>query len=178
MAGTKDAVKPKFKVKWTKKDKSTYSISAKDYEALYKFFEAKNKKKEEWGKFSVTTPQISFKPPKGNPITEVLLKIGHTTTMPKWAKYSKASKGAKKAWDAMYKALETHEERHRLILLEEVAKFAAKIETSENLDTKGLKKLLTAFSPDVEKAQKKYDDATGHGQKEGVFLPAPDKVDK
>lgn len=178
MAGTKDAVKPTLKVKWTKKDKATYTISAKDYEGLYKFFEAKNKKKEEWGKFSVTTPAVSFKPPKGNPITEVVLKIGHTTTLPKWPKYSKVSKDAQKAWDAMYKALEKHEERHRLILLEQVAKFAAKVEAKENLDIKGLQKLLKDFSPDVEKAQKKYDDATSHGEKEGVFLPAPDKVAK
>jgi hypothetical protein len=36
--------------------------------------------------------------------------------------------------------------------------------------------MLDQFSKDVFAAQKLYDDKTGHGEKEGVFLPAPDKV--
>jgi len=32
------------------------------------------------------------------------------------------------------------------------------------------------FSKDVKTAQDLYDGKTGHGEKEGVFLPAPDQV--
>jgi Bacterial protein of unknown function (DUF922) len=165
--------KPSFKVEWTKKDSATYTVQG-SYDDVYKFYEKRNASKEEWGKFSVTKPNIAFKPNKG-PITEVVLKIGYTITMPKWSGYNDAKKSCKEAWDKMFSSLEKHEDGHRLILLEEVAIFGEKVTSQTDLDQKKLAELLKDFSPSIDKAQKKFDDATDHGAKKGVFLPAPDQ---
>jgi predicted secreted Zn-dependent protease len=117
---------------------------------------------------------VAFKPNKG-PIQEVVLKLGYTITMPKWSGYNDAKKPCKEAWDKMFSSLEKHEEGHRLILLEEAAIFGEKVTSQKDLDTKKLAELLKDFSPSVDKAQKKYDDATESGAKKGVFLPAPDQ---
>ena len=45
-----------------------------------------------------------------------------------------------------------------------------------DLTRKVLKPMLDQFSKDVKTAQDLYDGKTGHGEKEGVFLPAPDQV--
>ena len=52
-------------------------MPGKTYEDVYKFFKGKNDKKEEWGKFSPTTPKLGFTPRKGEPITEVSVTLGH-----------------------------------------------------------------------------------------------------
>ena len=74
------------------------------------------------------------------------------------------------------KALEKHEDNHRLILLEQCAIFGEKVSAEKDLTLKKLSELFAQFPKDVKAAQDKYDDATMHGEKEGVFLPAPDKV--
>lgn len=165
--------KPSFKVEWTKKDSATYTVKG-SYEEVYKFYEKRNASKEEWGKFSTTKPQLSFKPTKGT-IEEVVLKIGYTITMPKWSGYNDAKKSCKEAWDKMFSSLEKHEDGHRSILEEEVKSFGEKVKSQTNLDQKKLGELLKEFSPSVNKAQKKFDDSTGSGAKKGVFLPAPDQ---
>lgn len=166
----------KFSVNWTKKAKATETVPGKTYEEMFKFFQKKNAAGEEWGKFSPTKPNLSFKPSKGEPVTEVVLDIGYTITLPAWAGLSSASKPAKEAWDKMIKKLEKHEDNHRLILLEEVAKFGHEIEHETELTMKRLKELFGAFPKNVKAAQDKYDGASGGGVKEGVFLPAPDQV--
>ena len=170
-----DDVQPKFKIEWTEKKNTTYTVPGKTYADVFKFFQKKNAAKEEWGKFSHARPGLSFKPAKGEPITDVVLKVGYTITMPKWPKVKTAPKGCQEAWKKMIKALETHEDRHRLILLEECAKFGHEIAHQTNLTKKKLSELFSKFAPDVKKAQDKYDTATKNGEKEGVFLPAPDK---
>jgi predicted secreted Zn-dependent protease len=82
----------------------------------------------------------------------------------------------KAAWDKMMTALAKHEDNHRLILLEEAAKFCAKVSAKTDVTRKVLQPMLDQFSKDIETAQALYDGKTGHGEKEGVFLPAPDKV--
>ncbi len=166
----------KFSVNWSKKAEATETVPGKTYDEMFKFFQKKNDAGEEWGKFSPTKPGLSFKPAKGEPITDVVLDIGFTITLPSWAGASKATAAGKEAWDKMLEVLERHEDNHRLILLEEVAKFGNKITAEDALTPKKLQALFGQFPKDVKAAQDKYDGATTHGQKEGVFLPAPDKV--
>ncbi len=45
-----------------------------------------------------------------------------------------------------------------------------------DLTLKKLSELFKKFPGDVTTAQEKYDSSSAHGEKEGVFLPAPDKV--
>lgn len=169
-------VQATFKINWTKKGKASETVPGKSYEDMFKFFQKKNAAKQEWGKFSTERPKLSFKPAKGEPLTEVVLDIGYTITLPSWGGASSASKAGKEAWEKMMKALEKHEDNHRLILLEQCAIFGEKIAAEKDLTLKKLGELFAQFPKDVKAAQDKYDDATGHGEKEGVFLPAPDKV--
>ena len=75
-------VKPKFKVEWTTKDDKTTSVPGSTYEEMFKYFEKKNGAGEEWAKFHHERPDLSFKPGKGEPITEVTLEVGYVITMP------------------------------------------------------------------------------------------------
>ena len=168
-------VTPRFKAEWTKKDKKTYSVSGNTYEDAFKFFAKKNASKEEWAAFAHERPGLSFLPAKGEPITDVTLKVGYTITMPSWSKANSLGKNRKAAWDKMMTALAKHEENHRVILLEQSALFGEKITNETDLSLKKLAELFKTFPADVKAAQDKYDASSGHGEKEGVFLPAPDK---
>jgi hypothetical protein len=169
-------VKPKFKIEWTKKDNKTASVPGSTYEEMFKYFEKKNASNEEWAKFHHERPDLSFKPAKGEPITEVTLKVGYVITMPSWSKASSLNKKGKAAWDKMMAALEKHEDNHRQILEKQSDLFGEKITAETDLTLKKLAELFKKFPADVTAAQDKYDSATSHGEKEGVFLPAPDKV--
>lgn len=168
-------VKPSFAIEWTKQDRKTSAVPGATYEEVFKFFEKKNAAKQEWATFSPERPDLSFKPGKGEPITDVVLKVGFTITMPAWAKSGSLGKNRKAAWDKMLAALTKHEENHRLILLEQSLIFGDKITAENNLGLERLRELFKPFSADVKAAQDKYDGSSGHGVKEGVFLPAPDK---
>jgi hypothetical protein len=63
-------------------------VPGNSYEEMFKFFEKKNAAGEEWAKFHHELPDLSFKPAKGEPITEVTLNVGYVITMPSWAKAS------------------------------------------------------------------------------------------
>jgi hypothetical protein len=171
------AVSPKCQVKWSKTGSTTEKISAKTYDDLFKVFQKKNAAKEEWGRFSMVPkkPAIAFKPNDGGPITDVVLTWGYETMLPKWDA-PKNNPKAKAAWDTMIKALEKHEEKHRLFMLEQVAMFSEKVINSQDLSKAQLATLLGEMTAGITKAQKEFDDRTANGEKEGVFLPAPDKV--
>jgi len=168
-------VKPKFSIKWTQKGSATYPVPGNTYEDAFNFFAKKNAAKEEWGKFSPTVPNLSFKGTKGGPITEVELNIGYTITMPNWPKANSAGKSCQAAWGKMIAALKKHEEKHRSILEDECEKFGKLVEAKTDLDQKTLKPLLDKFTASVRAAQSAYDSQTKRGENEGVFLPAPDK---
>ncbi len=165
----------KFKVEWTKKDRKTYSVPGATYENAFKFFARKNAAHEEWAVFAPERPGLSFLPARGAPITEVVLRLGFTITMPSWSNASSLGRNRKAAWDKMIAALAKHEENHRLILIEQGLVFGEKVTKATDLDPKKLADLFKRFPADVKAAQDRYDAATGHGAKEGVFLPAPDK---
>ena len=169
-------VTPNCKIKWTKKGAATYSVPGSTYEDAFAFFSKRNAEKKEWAIFHHEKPAVDLLPNKGEPITDVILKIGFVITMPSWSKAGSLGPKAKAAWDKMMTVLAKHEENHRLIFLEEAAKFCEKVSAKTDLTRKVLKPMLDQFSKDVKAAQDLYDGKTGHGEKEGVFLPAPDQV--
>jgi len=169
-------VTPKFKIEWTKKGKATYSVPGSSYEDAFAFFAKRNAARKEWAIFDHEIPRVALKPDKREPITDVVLQIGFVITMPSWPKSSALGPKRKAAWDKMMTVLAKHEENHRLIFLEEAAKFGEKVTAKVDLTRAVLKPMLTQFSKDVKTAQDLYDSKTGHGEKEGVFLPAPDKL--
>jgi predicted secreted Zn-dependent protease len=172
MAGTK----PKFTIKWTKRDNKTWPVPGKTYEEMFKFFEKKNAAKEEWAKFHHERPSLSVEPDKSDPITDVTLMVGYTIVMPEWSKATSIGKNRKAAWDKMIAALKAHEGQHRKILEDQAQSFGATITSETDLSHTRLTELFNKFAPNLDKAQKAYDATSWHGVKEGVSLPAPDKV--
>ena len=96
--------------------------------------------------------------------------------MPAWSKASALGKNGKDAWDKMMAALDKHEDTHRRILEQQSGLFGDAIERETDLTVKKLVDMFKQFPADVKSAQDDYDSKTSHGEKEGVFLPAPDKV--
>jgi predicted secreted Zn-dependent protease len=143
---------------------------------MFKFFQAKNARREEWGKFHPERITMSAKLDRGEPITEVTLTVGYTITLPAWSKASSLGKKGKAAWDAMMAALKKHEDTHADIFEDQVNKFGAAITSQTDLTNRKLSDLFKNFPAAVKSAQDGYDSRTAHGEKEGVFLPAPDKV--
>jgi hypothetical protein len=174
MAGTK----PKFKLVWTKKDNKSETVSAATYQDVYDFFKKKNAAKQEWGRFHPEGMQVVGDPARGEPILGVTLKIGYTIFMPTWAKRNAATKKEQAAWDAMLGVLAKHEDSHRIIMEKQISAFQSAVEAETDLSNKKLGELVKQFTKDLEAAQDDYDTKSGHGVKEGVFLPAPDEVNK
>lgn len=172
----RNGVTPKFSIKWSKTDNKTAAVPGNTYEDMFKFFEKKNTAKQEWALFQHERPALSFKPAKGDPITEVTLTVGYTITMPAWSKAGSLGKKAKDAWDKMMAALQKHEDQHRQILEDQAKSFGTQITSQTDLSQKNLADLFKDFPGDVKKAQDAYDSKTAHGKNEGVFLPAPDAV--
>mgnify|MGYP003895984209 CR=1 FL=1 len=115
----------------------------------------------------INVPQILC---NKDPVETVKISAAPVIYMPKWADYSKAEKDAKDSFDNMYKVLAKHEKNHYYILLEQVAMFQKLLNGLDELSAKDAKTKWKVFQADHKKAQKKYDDATDHGIKEGVML--------
>ena len=140
-----------------------YSVKGKDLDALFAALEAR----EFWGRF-VANEKIDWG--TKDPVATVKITAAPVIYMPKWTDYSKADKDSKDSFDNMYKVLAKHEKRHYYILLEQVAMFQKLLNGLDELSAKDAKTKSKTFLADLKKAQKKYDDATDHGIKEGVAL--------
>ena len=140
-----------------------YSVKGKNLDALFAALEAR----EFWGRF-VANEKINWG--SKDPVETIKISAAPVIYMPKWADYSKAEKDAKDSFDNMYKVLAKHEKNHYYILLEQVAMFQKLLNGLDELSAKDAKTKWKDFQADHKKAQKKYDDATDHGIKEGVAL--------
>ncbi|MFG0307244.1 MAG: DUF922 domain-containing protein [Phycisphaerales bacterium JB040] len=156
----------KVKIKWgAKKTTKSIKIDAKTLEGALD----KLSRLPEWGKFE---GQIGYqyKADKNKRVTEVTLKPSYEIKMPVWTKYGAASKESKKEWDRMYKALAKHEDGHRLIHLEALAKINAWLTGAEGLSVNEFKSTFEKMMKDGQKNQDKFDSSTDHGAKKGVHL--------
>ncbi|MGR3723499.1 DUF922 domain-containing protein [Abyssibius alkaniclasticus] len=140
-----------------------YNIKGKDLDTLFANLEAR----AFWGRF-VANEAVNWG--TKDPVEKVTISAKPVIFMPKWTEYSKADKDAKTRFDKMYKALAKHENNHFYHLLEQVAIFVARLDGMETLSAKDAKAEWKTFLADHSKAQKKYDDVTNHGIKEGVEL--------
>lgn len=140
-----------------------YNVKGKDLDAL---FEALNAR-EYWGRF-IANEAVNWG--SKDPVETVKFSAKPVIYMPKWTDYNKADKEAQDSFDSMYKKLLKHEKNHWAILLERIAIFSNELEQLETLSASDAKKRWKTFKSDHQKAQKKYDDKTDHGVKEGVAL--------
>jgi len=95
----------------------------------------------------------------------VTLSANLVRRMPHWQAYSKAPAAQKKAWDHMFRKLTDHEDRHVEIAVEEAKKVADGLIGQSTQDAKTT---VAAANRRLAARQKKLDDETHHGAKEGV----------
>ena len=164
MADTKTKIK--VAVKWGSKDtKSSIKIKAKTLGGALKALE----KRDEWGKFDGKIG-YAYKADSDGLVTAVAIKPSYTIQMPSWDGYKKAPKACQTEWDRMWKALEKHEDGHRLIHLETLAIISDWLDKAEDLTVADFKSTFEAKMKEGQKNQDKFDSATGHGEKKGVTL--------
>jgi len=160
-----------FTVKWGSRSISTYSVPGNTYEEVFKFFQNKKHKREDWVKvtFSHSINMDVNKPPK-----EIWLKMAYTIEMPEWSKVSSQTAKAKTAWRTMVTAAKKHAQKHAALFEDEVDKLCKA--TDKEADFRKWSGLYRQFAETLKKAHESYDSRSANGEKEGVMLPPPDKV--
>jgi len=159
-------IKVNVKTTWGKKEKkSSIKINAKTLGGAAKELA----KRDEWGEFSGRI-DYSYDSDENDYVTDVTLKPYYTINMPVWSGYKKAPKACQEEWDRMWKALDAHEEGHRLIHLETLIKITERLEKQTNLTVDDLKIHFAELIQEGQDNQDKFDAATGHGSKKGVSL--------
>ena len=161
MAGTKVTVK----TTWGGKDKGTFKVAAKTLGGAAKELD----KRDEWGKFDGKIG-FDYDSDDNDFVTQVTLKPSYTIQMPVWAGYKKAPKACQEEWDRMWKKLEEHEEGHRLIHLETLAKIQSSLDGKTDLPGAQLETDFAQMMQDGQDNQDKFDTSTGNGSKKGVEL--------
>lgn len=150
----------KVNLKWGKKnDKGKFNVKGKTLKDVKKALD----KREEWGKFEWRCT-YDYKADSSGALTSVTIKPTWTIDMPKWPGYSKASKGVKASWDAMWKELFKHEVGHRTRFEDDVKKLIAKLKKDKPADVDSFKTIFDAALVTMDETQKKFDKSTNHGQ--------------
>jgi predicted secreted Zn-dependent protease len=156
----------KVKIAWGKKEKkSSIKINAKTLGGALEQLE----KLDEWGKFDGPI-DYAYKANGDGLVTEVTLKPSYTIKMPMWTGYSKAPKACQKEWDRMWKKLDEHEDKHRLIHLEAVTIIHDTLAKKTDLTVEQLHADMKKMEQDGQANQDKFDTSSGHGANAGVEL--------
>lgn len=146
---------------------STFKVAGKTLKEAKKSLDAR----DEWGSYDSTqNVKSGAQVDKDGKVTSVTMTLNPEIEMPSWSGYGAATKEQKASWDAMYKKLLAHENKHHDVQLAAVEDLKKAIKAAKDLDGPALKKLIEQSAKDGQKAQDAYDSRSGHGEKEGVFL--------
>ncbi len=128
-------------------------------------------RRSEWGLYDATqNSKNSAQTDADGNVTSVTMTLNPVIEMPSWSGYSAATKPQQASWDAMYKALLAHENKHHAIQLECVEDLKKAIKAAKKLDAAALNELIAQCQQACQKKQDGYDSSSGHGAKEGVVL--------
>ncbi len=139
--------------------------------------------RDEWGLYDATqNVRSSAKTDGDGNVVSVTLALNPKIQMPAWSGYSSATKDQKDSWDAMYRALLAHENKHHALQLACVEDLKKAIKAIKDLDAQALKDCIDDQKDACQKKQDAYDSRSGHGANEGVVLdlsadPSPDDDD-
>jgi predicted secreted Zn-dependent protease len=138
----------------------TYDVSGGTLNEVYTQLDP-----EEWGRctytFDYDYDSVNGKTSKVNITLKLVIRL------PRWTDIDKASPAARKEWNRMLAALQGHEEKHAALARTWAPIFKQRM---LGLDETKVADKHTSTLAEVDKATKKYDDASKHGQTEGVSL--------
>ncbi|WP_077038340.1 DUF922 domain-containing protein [Pelomonas sp. KK5] len=128
-------------------------------------------KRDEWGLYDATqNAQSGAKTDGDGNIVSVTMVLNPVIELPAWSGYSSATKPQKASWDAMFKALQAHENKHHDIQVACLEDLKKALKAAKSLDKDSLKDLIEKAQDAAQKRQDAYDKSSGHGAKEGVEL--------
>jgi len=156
----------KVTVKIDKVKEVPFKVVAKTYEEAATFLEKRGS-----AACYEANPTYKFKHSDGE-ITEITVHSKPTIAFPKWAQASKLKGEEKKHWDAMIKALHTHEDGHVKIFDTDAKAFKKEQEKAGGFPKGDIGRVMNEFFAACQKNQDAYDKRTNHGIKQGVVLPA------
>jgi predicted secreted Zn-dependent protease len=156
---------------WGDQKSETFKVTAAKLREVGEFLN----KREEWGRFEGGIPWGYDT--EGAFVTKVTLKPWYFLEMPEWDGYSKAPKACQTAWDNVWKKLQEHEEGHKEVFMDILAKAQKYVKNASDLSAKQVKKDLDKLIGGIQAAQKKFDTATDHGKKKGVYLDIPEECE-
>lgn len=146
---------------------STFNIGGKTLADAKRALDAR----DEWGLYDA---QRNFKSSaqvdsNGN-VVSVTMVLNPVIELPAWSGYRSATKEQKASWDAMYEALEAHENHHHDIQLECVEELKKALTAAKTLDADTLNQIIENLRESCQEKQDAFDTRSGHGAKERVVL--------
>lgn len=125
----------------------------------------------EWGLYDATRNFKSSADVDGTgKVVSVTMELNPVISLPVWSGYSSATKAQKASWDAMYHALQAHENRHHQIQVDCVETLKQELAAAKTLDADTLNTLIEKLQTSAQEKQDAYDRSSGHGAAEGVVL--------
>ncbi len=121
-------------------------------------------RRTEWGSCK---SNFSYTYGANGKITKANVTVKTTIELPKWTGLEKASKAAKKEWKRMMAALKKHELGHYTRAKRWAPKLKARLVGQPAAEEATI---FDKFKSDAKAVQEAYDDATKHGQTQGVSL--------
>lgn len=127
--------------------------------------------RDEWGLYDATQNFRSTADVDGTgKVVSVTMEINPVISLPAWSGYRSATKDQQASWDAMYHALQAHENRHHQIQLDCVETLKQELAVAKTLDADTLNRLIEKLQTSAQEKQDAYDRSSGHGAAEGVVL--------
>jgi predicted secreted Zn-dependent protease len=166
MAGVKVTVK----TTWGAKNSSTFQLKAKTLGEAAKELD----KRDEWGKFDGKIT-YDYESDENDYVTNVTLKPSYTISMPVWPAYKKAPKACQQEWNRMHKALQKHEDDHRVIHSDTLATIEKELQGKTDYSATQLQTDYAQWVQDGQDNQDKFDTSTRNGANKGVELTITDE---
>jgi predicted secreted Zn-dependent protease len=144
---------------------STFRIQGDSLEAALEALNAL----EEWGSFTGSFTYKWTGDAQGN-VSVVRLVPTYTIRMPVWPAYTRQPQSCKDAWDAMWRALQTHEDSHRQIFTQGIASLVRELEDLASAPGSDVDARIQRARDDIQNKHDEFDRETDHGKSRGVEL--------
>ncbi|MEE9441925.1 MAG: DUF922 domain-containing protein [candidate division Zixibacteria bacterium] len=159
----------KIEVHWGEMiDDAKFNLKGKDIKSIVQELNAR----DEWGKFDGSLG-YKFNDTSKGIVTKVKLLPRYKITMPNWPAYRNQPQSVKDNWDNMYKALKTHENEHKQIMLTGLKNVQDYLGTLSKIKNDEFKIQIEDKIKEIKKKQDKFDVSTNHGADRGVELDIP-----
>ena len=156
----------KVDLQWGAKTTSArFTVNAANLESALKILNGRG----EWGLFQGSFTYKWVGDGQQN-VTLVRLSPTFTITMPSWPSYKDQPQACKDEWDAMWRALLSHEDGHRAIFEQAISRLVKKIEELQAAKGGEIDQMIAQARDQIQSEHDSFDTSTDHGRSRGVEL--------